>query len=60
MHRSRRALAVVAVALAGVLVGGTVTAAGPSDQWNSAGGDLQNTRFQANEKKLSGEQRGRP
>ena len=52
MHRSRRALAVVAVALAGVLVGGTVTAAGPSDQWVSAGHDLHNTRNQENEHKI--------
>ncbi|HET9600546.1 MAG TPA: PQQ-binding-like beta-propeller repeat protein [Acidimicrobiales bacterium] len=52
MRRSRRALAVVAVALAGVLIGGTVTAAGPSDRWVSAGHDLHNTRNQDNEHKI--------
>jgi polyvinyl alcohol dehydrogenase (cytochrome) len=44
---------VIAIAVVGVLLGGvTTTAVGGSD-WNSAGGNLQNTRFQASEKTLS-------
>jgi polyvinyl alcohol dehydrogenase (cytochrome) len=41
-----------AVIVAAALLTGVAAAAGGS-QWNSAGGDLQNTRFQANEKTLS-------
>ena len=44
---------VVALVVAGALLGGVAGAAGSGSQWTSAGGDLQNTRFQANEKTLS-------
>jgi polyvinyl alcohol dehydrogenase (cytochrome) len=40
-----------AMALVGLLLGGVVSrAAGSGSGWNSAGGDLQNTRFAGNEK----------
>jgi polyvinyl alcohol dehydrogenase (cytochrome) len=49
-----RTTGALAIAAAGVVLLGNVTASavGGSD-WNSAGGDLQNTRFQASEKTLS-------
>ena len=42
-----------ALIVAAALLTGVAAAAGGGSQWNSAGGDLQNTRFQANEKTLS-------
>ena len=46
---------IVALLVAGgaLLVGVVESAAASGDQWNSAGGNLQNTRFQAGEKALS-------
>jgi polyvinyl alcohol dehydrogenase (cytochrome) len=41
------------VALAALVLGSTVVAADSGGQWPSAGADQQNTRFQANEHKLS-------
>ena len=53
MKRMTRATGAVAIAVVGVLLGAAAaTGAGGSD-WNSAGGNLQNTRFQASEKTLS-------
>lgn len=53
MKQTTRTAGAVAVALVTVLLGtATGTAVGGSD-WNSAGGNLQNTRFQASEKTLS-------
>ena len=46
--RGGGALVVVAALLTGV-----AAAASGGSQWNSAGGDLENTRFQANKKTLS-------
>jgi polyvinyl alcohol dehydrogenase (cytochrome) len=43
----------IAVVVASALLGGVASAADGISQWNSAGGNLQNTRFQANEKALS-------
>ena len=42
-----------ALVVAAALLTGVAAAANGGSQWNSAGGDLQNTRFQANEKTLS-------
>ena len=47
------ARAVLGMALVGLLALSGVAAGSPGDGWNSAGGNLQNTRFQANEKTLS-------
>jgi polyvinyl alcohol dehydrogenase (cytochrome) len=47
--RRRARGGILALAVAAALVGGMASAASGS-QWNSAGGNLQNTRFQANEK----------
>jgi polyvinyl alcohol dehydrogenase (cytochrome) len=54
MRRMTRTTGALVIAVAGVLLLGnvTATAVGGSD-WNSAGGNLQNTRFQASEKTLS-------
>lgn len=53
MKRMTRTSGAIAIAMAGVLLGtATAGAVGGSD-WNSAGGNLQNTRFQASEKTLS-------
>ncbi|GAB3264774.1 PQQ-binding-like beta-propeller repeat protein [Nocardioides dilutus] len=54
MKRMKRTTGALAIAVAGVLLLGnvTATAVGGSD-WNSAGGNLHNTRFQASEKTLS-------
>ena len=43
----------IAIAVVGVLLGGVVSTAVGGSDWNSAGGNLQNTRFQASEKTLS-------
>ena len=43
----------VALGVTGTLLGGVGTAAASDDQWNSAGGNLQNTRSQAGETTLS-------
>ena len=43
----------VALVVTGALLGGVGSAAASSDQWNSAGGNLQNTRWQAGETTLS-------
>src|SRR4051794_16201266 len=43
----------VALVVTGALLGGAGSAAASSDQWNSAGGNLQNTRSQAGETTLS-------
>ena len=40
------------LALTGALLGGATAAAASGSQWISAGGDLQNTRWQAGEKSL--------
>jgi polyvinyl alcohol dehydrogenase (cytochrome) len=54
MRRMTRSTGAAAIAVVGVLLLGNVTAnAAGGDNWNSAGGDLQNTRFQASEKALS-------
>jgi len=54
MRRMTRTTGVLAVAVVGVLLLGNVTAnAAGGSNWNSAGGDLQNTRFQASEITLS-------
>ncbi len=53
MRRTKRASAAIAIAVVGALLGGMVSAADSGSQWNSAGGNLQNTRFQANEKTFS-------
>src|SRR6186997_330314 len=53
MRRLTKASGAIAIAVVGALLSGvTTTAVGGSD-WNSAGGNLQNTRFQASEKTLS-------
>ena len=44
---------IAVLVVAGVLLVGAGSAAASGGQWSSAGGDLQNTRFQANEKSLS-------
>jgi polyvinyl alcohol dehydrogenase (cytochrome) len=51
MKKARGGL--VALVVAGALLGGVASAADSGSQWNSAGGNLQNTRFQANEKTFS-------
>ena len=43
----------IAVVASSALLGGVASAADGTSQWNSAGGNLQNTRFQADEKALS-------
>src|SRR4051794_39655421 len=43
----------VALVATSVLLGGVASAAASGSQWNSAGGDLQNTRSQAGEKTLN-------
>jgi polyvinyl alcohol dehydrogenase (cytochrome) len=48
-----RASGAIAIAVVGVLLGAVVSTAVGGSDWNSAGGNLQNTRFQANEKTLS-------
>ena len=53
MRSIRRASAGVAIAVVGLFLGGVVSTAAGGSNWNSAGGDLQNTRFQANEKAFS-------
>ena len=53
MRRMTRASGAIAIAVVGVLLGGVVSTAVGGSDWNSAGGNLQNTRFQANEKTLS-------
>src|SRR5688500_14339558 len=42
----------VALVVTGALLGGVGSAAASSDQWSSAGGNLQNTRWQAGETTL--------
>jgi polyvinyl alcohol dehydrogenase (cytochrome) len=44
---------VALLVVVGALLGGVGSAAASGSQWSSAGGNLQNTRFQANEKTLS-------
>ena len=53
--RWRRArMAVAAGALGSLLIGGAAAMAAPGGNgWNSAGGDRQNTRYAANESKIS-------
>jgi polyvinyl alcohol dehydrogenase (cytochrome) len=43
----------VALVITGALLGGVESAAAGSSQWTFAGGNLQNTRWQASEKTLS-------
>jgi polyvinyl alcohol dehydrogenase (cytochrome) len=43
----------IALVVGGVLLGGAASAADSGSHWNSAGGNAQNTRFQANEKTFS-------
>src|SRR5215207_2054093 len=43
----------VALVVTAALLGGVGSAAASSDQWDSAGGNLQNTRWQAGETTLS-------
>lgn len=43
----------VTILVVGALMGGIASAADSSSDWNSAGGNLQNTRFQASEKRLT-------
>jgi polyvinyl alcohol dehydrogenase (cytochrome) len=43
----------VALVVTGALLGGVGSAAASSDQWSSAGGNVQNTRWQAGETTLS-------
>jgi polyvinyl alcohol dehydrogenase (cytochrome) len=50
MRSIRRASAGIAIAVVGLFLGGVVSTAAGGSNWNSAGGDLQNTRFQPNEK----------
>ena len=45
--------AVVLVCVAGLVMFGGVVSAGQGNQWTSAGGDLQNTRSQPSEHKIS-------
>ena len=52
MHRKSKATAALVAVLFGlVLVGSTIASQG--NEWNSAGGDRQNTRYQASEHTLS-------
>ena len=53
MRRRTKASGAIAILVVGVLMGGIASAAVSGSDWNSAGGNLQNTRFQAGEKKLS-------
>lgn len=54
MKRMTRTTGAIAIAVVGLLLGtATTTAVGGGSDWNSAGGNLQNTRFQASEKTLS-------
>jgi polyvinyl alcohol dehydrogenase (cytochrome) len=53
MNRITRASGAVAIATVGALLGGALATAAGGTDWNSAGGNLQNTRFQASEKTLS-------
>jgi polyvinyl alcohol dehydrogenase (cytochrome) len=48
-----KARGVIALVVVGALLAGVASAAESGSQWTSAGGNLQNTRFQANEKTLS-------
>src|SRR4051794_13452068 len=50
-NTARGGLGVLAVT--GALLSGVGTAAASGDQWNSAGGNLQNSRWQAGETTLS-------
>jgi polyvinyl alcohol dehydrogenase (cytochrome) len=43
----------IALVVTGALLGGAGSAAASGSQWNSAGGNLQNTRWQAGETTLS-------
>ena len=52
MRWSRKASGAIAVAVVALLTG-VASAAESGSEWNSAGGNLQNTRFQASEKTLS-------
>jgi polyvinyl alcohol dehydrogenase (cytochrome) len=45
--------AVVVVCVVGLVMGGGVVSAAPGNEWTSAGGDLQNTRSQPSERKIS-------
>ena len=51
--RSAKLLVVAAVAAGSLLIGGPAGAAPGGTGWNSAGGDRQNTRYAANEAKIS-------
>ena len=53
MRRMTKASGAIAIAVVGALLGGVASTAVGGSDWNSAGGNLQNTRFQANEKTLS-------
>ena len=53
MRTMTRASAVAAIVVAGTLLGAVVSTADSGSDWNSAGGNLQNTRFQAKERTLS-------
>ena len=53
MKRITKASGAIAIAVVGGLLGGMVSTAVGGSDWNSAGGNLQNTRFQASEKTLS-------
>jgi polyvinyl alcohol dehydrogenase (cytochrome) len=53
MRPRKRASGAIAIVAVSTLLGGVAFAGSGGSQWNSAGGDLRNTRFQANEKTLS-------
>ncbi len=53
--RTRARLVLAVVAAGSLLVGGQAAAAPGGTGWNSAGGDRQNTRYAANESKISPE-----
>lgn len=53
MMRKARMVVVAAAAVGSLLFGGQAVAIGGGNGWNSAGGDRQNTRYQASETKIS-------
>jgi polyvinyl alcohol dehydrogenase (cytochrome) len=53
MRRNGKTSISITILVVGALMGGIASAADGSSDWNSAGGNLQNTRFQASEKTLT-------
>ena len=60
MKNPTRWLVAAIVAALSLVIAGMAGAAGGGSQWNSAGGDAQNTRFQADENKISVGNVGQP